>query len=195
MAHKTKIGDSYYEVKGGKTKIGTDVYEIKGGKTKIGDAVYDIEFAAEPLIVYNGGNSVLVGSFKTPSTNQTFIDGTNGHIRVSSQYIQMPTGGYGTIPYPAIIGPVDMSGYSTLKVECWTISHLGGNTTSISYQASYGTAESPLASTSFNAYMAAGTGTVEASLDISDADGEYYIKLQNVTQATSNSNFTKIWLE
>ena len=48
MAHKTKIGDSFYEVTGGKVKVGDSVYEIKGGKTKIGDSVYDISFTLAP---------------------------------------------------------------------------------------------------------------------------------------------------
>ena len=44
MAHKTLIGGTAYEIKGGKTLIGGTGYEISGGKTLVGGTGYDVKF-------------------------------------------------------------------------------------------------------------------------------------------------------
>lgn len=44
MAHKTLIGGTAYEIKGGKTLIGGTGYEIKGGKTLVGGTGYNVKF-------------------------------------------------------------------------------------------------------------------------------------------------------
>lgn len=73
MAHKTLIGGTAYEIKGGKTLVGGTAYEIKGGKTLVGGTAYDISFVK---IV----NVTLVYS-KIPSATKVLvmtvtIDGT-----------------------------------------------------------------------------------------------------------------------
>lgn len=45
MAHKTLIGGTAYEIKGGRDLIGGTGYSIKKGRTLIGGAGYDITFA------------------------------------------------------------------------------------------------------------------------------------------------------
>ena len=45
MGHKTLIGGTAYEIKGGKTLIGGTAYDIKSGKTLIGGTGYNISFA------------------------------------------------------------------------------------------------------------------------------------------------------
>lgn len=88
MAHKTKIGDSFYEVTGGKAKIGTDVYEIKSGKTKIGTDVYDISFllppnyseldtsaSTYPTLIEYGGGYWTIGLSDNTLLRSTSIDG------------------------------------------------------------------------------------------------------------------------
>lgn len=70
MAHQTKIGDSFYEVTGGKVKVVDSIYEIKGGKTKIGDSVYDIKFLSE----YAWENSVW--TLKTYGSSESVVGPT-----------------------------------------------------------------------------------------------------------------------
>jgi hypothetical protein len=45
MAHKTLVGGTAYEIKGGKTLVGSTAYEIKGGKTIVGGTAYGIPFS------------------------------------------------------------------------------------------------------------------------------------------------------
>lgn len=52
MGHKTLIGGTSYDIKGGKTLIGGTGYDIKKGVTLIGGTGYDISFQGEPVPVY-----------------------------------------------------------------------------------------------------------------------------------------------
>ena len=45
MAHKVKIGETHFEIKGGKTKVGETNYAIKNGKTRIGETAYKVKIA------------------------------------------------------------------------------------------------------------------------------------------------------
>lgn len=60
MAHKTLIGGTAYEIKGGKTLVGGTAYEIKGGKTLVGGTAYDISFVkiVNVRLVYCGHPSI-----------------------------------------------------------------------------------------------------------------------------------------
>ena len=51
MAHKTLIGGTAYEIKGGKTLIDGTAYEIKGGKTLVGGTVYEVGFGGFEVII------------------------------------------------------------------------------------------------------------------------------------------------
>lgn len=48
MAHKTFIGGTTYEIKGGRTLVNGTGYDIKGGKTLVGGTGYDVGFG-EPV--------------------------------------------------------------------------------------------------------------------------------------------------
>lgn len=52
MGHKTLIGGTAYDIKGGKTLIDGTAYDIKKGVTLIGGTGYDISFQGEPVPVY-----------------------------------------------------------------------------------------------------------------------------------------------
>ena len=51
MAHKTLVGGTAYEVKGGKCLVNGTVYDITKGRTLIGGAGYDITFGPPPMPV------------------------------------------------------------------------------------------------------------------------------------------------
>lgn len=65
MGHKTTIGGTAYEVKGGKTLIGGTGYSIKGGKTLIGGTGYGISFGT-PLSSLAVGTSVYLNESGSP---------------------------------------------------------------------------------------------------------------------------------
>ena len=44
MAHKTLIGGTAYQIKGGKTLVGGTAYSISKGKTLVGGTTYEIRF-------------------------------------------------------------------------------------------------------------------------------------------------------
>lgn len=44
MAHKTLIGGTAYEIKGGRTLIGGTGYDVKSGRTLVGGTGYDVKF-------------------------------------------------------------------------------------------------------------------------------------------------------
>ncbi len=73
MAHKTKIGETIYEITGGRTKIGDTAYEIIGGKTKIGDTVYDISFGAN---IENGFDGVTVSLYNVCQQTPHYVNDT-----------------------------------------------------------------------------------------------------------------------
>lgn len=47
MAHKTKVGGTAYEIKGGKCLVGGTGYSIKKGRTLVGGTGYDISFQGD----------------------------------------------------------------------------------------------------------------------------------------------------
>lgn len=70
MAHKTLVGGTVYEIKGGRTLVGGTGYDIKKGRTLVGGTGYDISFAKEPVIVN--------------ITGQGGKDGAQGRIMLAS---------------------------------------------------------------------------------------------------------------
>ena len=70
MAHKTLIGGTAYEIKGGKTLVNGTAYKIKGGKTLVGGTAYDVSFAPKIVTV------TLVYGTLTTSTMKVTIDDT-----------------------------------------------------------------------------------------------------------------------
>ena len=61
MAHKTLIGGTAYEIKGGRDLIGGTSYSIKKGRTLIGGAGYDITFAPpyDPVFANNTWEQII----------------------------------------------------------------------------------------------------------------------------------------
>lgn len=59
MAHKTLIGGTAYDVKGGRTLLGGTGYNIKGGRTLLGGTGYNISFGT-PVGTLAVGSSVFM---------------------------------------------------------------------------------------------------------------------------------------
>lgn len=58
MAHKTLIGGTTYEIKGGRTLVNGTGYDIKAGRTLVGGTGYDVEF-------FNGVAVTITGTGAT----------------------------------------------------------------------------------------------------------------------------------
>lgn len=65
MAHKTLIGGTAYDVKGGRTLIGGTGYNIKGGRTLLGGTGYNISFGT-PIGTLAVGTSVYLHEAGSP---------------------------------------------------------------------------------------------------------------------------------
>lgn len=66
MAHKTLIGGTAYEIKGGRDLIGGTGYEKKQGKTLVNGTARAISFAPEEYILtIIGGNTGTTGAYVT----------------------------------------------------------------------------------------------------------------------------------
>ena len=65
MAHKTLIGGTAYEIKGGKTLVDGTAYSIKSGKTLVGGTVYEVGFGSD-----------LPGTFFLRPSADVFVDDT-----------------------------------------------------------------------------------------------------------------------
>ena len=70
MAHKTLIGGTAYDTKGGKCLVGGTGYSIKKGRTLVGGTGYDVSFAA-PVF------TVQIKGLGYDSLSYVTIDGTN----------------------------------------------------------------------------------------------------------------------
>ena len=67
MAHKTLVGGTAYEVKGGKTLINGTAYEVKGGKTLVGGTAYGVGFGKRLF------------DFGTITTKNSWLTGNNSY--------------------------------------------------------------------------------------------------------------------
>lgn len=63
MAHKTLIGSTAYEIKGGKTLIDGTAYKIESGKTLVDGTTHDIGFNVTIEFSGNGGYRFNVGPY------------------------------------------------------------------------------------------------------------------------------------
>lgn len=70
MAHKTLVGGTAYEIKGGKTLVNGTAYSIKNGKTLVGGTVYEVGFddGMRTVTIIGGGSNyycyVTIGGTK-----------------------------------------------------------------------------------------------------------------------------------
>lgn len=66
MAHKTLIGGTAYEIKGGRDLIGGTGYGCKAGKTIIGGTAFTVPFgSSEYTLTISGGDTSNAGAYVT----------------------------------------------------------------------------------------------------------------------------------
>lgn len=94
MAHKTLIGGTAYEIKGGRDMIDGTGYDKKQGKTLVNGTARAISFApTEYVLTISGGNTVSPGAYVTYAGTK-YARGTlripvGGNVRVSVGYNQI----------------------------------------------------------------------------------------------------------
>ena len=204
MGHKTLIGGTTYDVSSGKTLVNGTGYGVGGGRTLIGGTGYNVSFGVKPLIIYDGGDNVLVGTlvlgnFTTssnagivgpPQINDTYgiVDGC---IKVISAMGMVPGYGSSSRTIYATIGQIDITKYTTL--------HVLGYSSNVSNPLGIGSFGLTLVKANDNSnpsYEISGslsnTTATEEIIDISSYAGNYYIKLASGAYGTAY--FTKIWL-
>ena len=82
MAQKTLIGETAYEISGGKTLVNGTEYSIKKGKTLVGGTVYEVGFVEKATVALTGSGSVVScyiqidGRFYTSETTLSLPVGT-----------------------------------------------------------------------------------------------------------------------
>lgn len=74
MAHKTLVGGTAYEIKGGKTLIGGTAYSIKNGKTLVDGTVYGISFAEMATVIITRPPGFVVANHSADYARVT-VDG------------------------------------------------------------------------------------------------------------------------
>lgn len=99
MAHKTLIGGTAYDTKGGRALVGGTAYEVKKGRTLVGGTGYDVGFKGDPIPVYLRGNTDDFGYVVVNGSQYSSGGGTKwqlvGHVYVGDE-IAFKTG-YGSI--------------------------------------------------------------------------------------------------
>lgn len=93
MTHKTLIGGTAYEIKGGRTLVGGTGYNIKSGKTLVGGTAYDISFLTVSTVL-NDNDWGVISSVASASQGANYwavgdckavtLDGTVGALTLSS---------------------------------------------------------------------------------------------------------------
>lgn len=204
VSHKALIGGVAYSISSGNTTIGGTGYDITGGKTLIGGTAYNIGFRVDPLIIYEGGDNVLVGTLAignyTTSTNAGVVGPpaindtygiVDGCIKVISAMGMVPGYGSSSRTIYATIGQIDITKYTTL--------HVLGYSSNVSNPLGIGSFGLTLVKANDNSnpsYEISGslsnTTATEEIIDISSYAGNYYIKLASGGYGTAY--FTKIWL-
>lgn len=185
MGHKTLIGGTAYDIKGGKTLINGTAYDIKKGVTLIDGTGYDISFGAEPLEVYAAPNTALSNGLSFTLQKNTSFTGSVMRCYPVWDYEndQLSEKGIFTIP-------VDFTAYSTLhfKVDCYT-QPLGGY---------FGYAADGNDHYTFEDRKYCGSqssaGTLLFDFDISALSGVHYIKGSN-TDPYGNLDIRQIYLD
>ncbi len=111
MAHKTKVGGTDYEIKGGRTLVNGTGYGIKKGRTMVDGTGYDVSFAKEhtiSIVGYSNSDS----KYANVTINGT-VYGTNLQLGVY-QYIKVDSGTEITLQvmsmHPAMSGYVKVDG-------------------------------------------------------------------------------------
>lgn len=183
MAGKTMIGGVAYDIKAGKTMIGGVAYDIKAGKTLVDGVAYDIKFGAEPLVIFQLGDTAL-------QNGATFANKTNISI-TASRGIRLYPREEDTVAGFTV--ELDFTPYSTL--------HIGYN------MASYPTADSfnrkvgysknkLLREIDFDSAQSLARGSSgEATFDIADISGTKFIKALSDDYVSTYNYITSIYLD
>ena len=166
MGHKTLIGGTAYDIKGGKTLINGTAYDIKKGVTLIGGTGYDISFGAEPLEVYAAPNTALSNGLSFSSQYGAITFMTTGIRLQAILYDDDET----IKQYGLFSIPVDFTPYSTLRfsINSWTTGKYVG----------YGSIDtySGAVKTVFDQYKQRSSSPEEVTFDVSAISGTKYIK-------------------
>lgn len=185
MGHKLLIDGTAYEVTGGRLLVDGTAYNISKGRTLIDGTGYDVGFIVEPLIVYDGGDTLL---------NGTAVNVTNAEIRTSPKetYIRLHTTSSGSTNNYAIypISGIDFTKYKTLNFT--------GYTSNTSYQLLCGYSQTTQLNKRPTAYETIQSKTsTTVTVDISNVSGtDLYIVAQLFYIRESFYGYiTKIWLE
>lgn len=183
MAGKTMIGGVAYDIKAGKTMIGGVAYDIKAGKTLVDGVAYDIKFGAEPLVIFQLGNTAL-------QNGATFANKTNISI-TASRGIRLNPPEEDTIAGFTV--ELDFTPYSTL--------HIGYNMarypTVDSYNRKVGYSKNKLLrKIDFDSAQSLARGSSgEATFDISDIIGTKFIKALSDDYTSTYNYITSIYLD
>ena len=166
MGHKTLIGGTAYDIKGGKTLINGTAYDIKKGVTLIGGTGYDISFGAEPLEVYAAPNTALSNGLSFSSQYGAITFMTTGIRLQAILYDDDET----IKQYGLFSIPVDFTPYSILRfsMRFWSAGQYVG----------YGSIDtySGAVKTVFDQYKQRSSSPEEVTFDVSAISGTKYIK-------------------
>ena len=184
MAGKTMIGGVAYDIKAGKTMIGGVAYDIKAGKTMIGGVAYDIKFGAEPLVIFQLGDTALQNG--TLGRNNGFRFDRNKGIVLEPVYNEdeaMYEAAYVNIG-------VDFTDYSALHITCQAEGTTGTRRAGYKERNNTGI---PSSTTT----QKIPTVSTELAFDISAVSGTKYVTLYNVNNRVSQLNVycTSIYLD
>ena len=164
MGHKTLIGGTAYDIKGGKTLINGTAYDIKKGVTLIGGTGYDISFGPDKFEVYAVPNTALSNGLNFSSRYGSISFSTTGLKVLADEY----DGEIDTYGLFAI--PVDFTPYSTLHftIASWRSNNCVGYNSTDTYSGN--------TMIVFNKFVAGSSGSSEITFDISAVSGKQYIK-------------------
>ena len=94
MGHKTLIGGTAYDIKGGKTLIGGTAYDITAGKTLVGGTGYDISFSLPQTVESLFGNFVRDASAGRDSSSKASISISQSNLHQGTSYVFSFCNGY-----------------------------------------------------------------------------------------------------
>ena len=100
MAHKTLIGDTAYEIDGGKALVDGTAYSIDKGKTLVDGTVYEVGFKREPVTITLTVSVVNGSSGVGYIVHNGILYGTTTH----SSYESVVVGSGETITLDAFVG-------------------------------------------------------------------------------------------
>ena len=207
--HYGMVEDAIHEIVGGTARVNGAGCEIADGRARTGGAWYELNFSGEggdvggddtelnTGVLFEGGIAAAPIQYQVVNTSNALVN-ISPTAGIEDDYIftncgqgQIVTGQtvvYPPIPIVAQIGPVDLSGFSTLHM---TVSASGS--VIFGYGNTLATANSPNLTDYVTSPNVDINTKVELTVDIGSVSGEQYIKF-----CAANTNTTarayKIWL-